>query len=385
MHPVSSLYLFVMTMSFAVPSAGQSRESADDVIASCLEARERVQSGEFSAICRQEIERVSGGRIVLETSVFCVFHRPSGSLHFRRTGDISIAINDSAELTEEVLQEIKKREFVPQATLQKFDAVVVRNPEYMTNWIGYGARDAAVPVRRNLEIREPDAPILVPGLRPFDPSGAGMYLVQELDAGLSAGSLLQRWRDRSDDSSVRVRPDGLLDLVLASPHSVRTFTVDPDAGWSCVQMTAIEPDKQGETQKLAQAKGDARWIKRGGQFVPDRFATQLTMRSGKTSSYDYRLTWTRVNEVEATDRAFRYESIEGIWPGVTVYERRNGQTVALSVVGEDSILASGLDQGRTENSVNALTAQKGTPWLLYLNAALAALAVGYWFWRRMKV
>ena len=367
--------IFTLISAAATSASGQSGVSVDDVIESLVAARGAIESGEFTAGCRYVCTDASGEARVQMSRVHCVFHFPSGSMHFRRYGDIHISLNSSANLTDEYVARLKAGQVDPGPRIRQFDATFVRNEDYLADWACYGRFGDADSARSHLEIREPHTDSAKVGLRSFDPMIAGLCLVTELEGGFSLTEVVERLMGRALMKKLSIRSDGLIDVVLTSSRDVRTFVIDPDGGWTCVGMKAAELDEAGNEEPLPQASGGARWIEVAGNRVPVSFQTRVTARNGRQYSWEYSLEWSRVNNVPKTDPAFQYESVEGLWPNVTVYERRGGQRTPLAVVGEDSVMRVIPRLDRSADQTDQSGPERFRAWFLYFNVAAAFLAI----------
>lgn len=367
--------LFSLSASLAVVvfSHCQGEElTVDSVIDAMIDARHAVRTAEYDAQVHSLSVSKDGKEIHVSTSIQCIFDQPNQRMLFNHSGDVYASLGDSAEFTSGSVMPGQEGRLLP------FVAGYVRNDEYKADWWGIGDRKTPEHATSSISLFEPSAPPSMQHTTPLCVASLGVAMGREIRRGDSIRSILDDCQKWASVSFVGRDSSGRIELTFENSSLRRRFWINPARGFSCEEMRFTELDEKGNAKSDSGAQAIAEWQMVGDVWVPVMATTSDAFGDGRGRDIKCSVTWASVNN-EIDEGRFTYKSIRGVWDGIEIVERRDGQMVQIGVVGGGFRTAESPDIGRGEKLSSRVY------WLLGVNGVvLVALLACALRWRRHR-
>ena len=363
-------------------------EEVERTIETIVSERAKLQRGVFRATARI-VHAYDEQARQLPTKVYCVFDTPGKRWRFERRGQMLINIQPGSELTAEVIEEIRSGRFNGRARPRDFHTIQVRSPEYMTEWYCAGHPGEPNSVRTNIELRDPGQHTTYRHHLLFHPSTVGLLEPSEFRrGGRSIEQILESFRERTPHVTLEVQPDGSLTLVFRGDRLRRTIWIDPAQGFTVRRMLFVALGDDGEPMELPRIESTADWELKQGVWVPVRFLTGYYHENGRVDAHECDLTWEAVNPpADSLDpKLFTYQSFEGVWDYVRVFDRRSGERLYIETFGVPPEKFIGMKRGAgppagpppPEASTSRML------WLIVLNLVAVGFIAAFFVWQRSR-
>ncbi|MEZ6063854.1 MAG: hypothetical protein R3C19_26200 [Planctomycetaceae bacterium] len=295
------------------------------VIESVLKSRAALQSGVFHAAVVQRTIAEGGNERVSVRELHCVFDSATNRVVYNCNGMEQLVVMAAAEPLPDTIEELKNRIHNLGARLRAYRAGLARNASYMVEWHAIGNRDQKDHATSNIDLRDPETPSVGPFSIPLNPDWAGAAIGREIESGKSLREIFEfPLRGEVSVKTMRTKA-GDIELVFSTPSQRRTFRIRPKMDYTCSQMETVTLDDKGEALPYRRSLAKAEWQQVQGVYVPVSMATEDLFRDGTKRTALYSFEWDKVNPENLDDVDFSYNGIDGIWEGLTIFDRRGGK------------------------------------------------------------
>lgn len=371
--------LFVLLCGASKADAAQAGDEAADFVSRIIAEREKLRRGHFSVQFSCDEVTEDDAVINFTGNLRTWFDLDNDYVRTERQGNAPIDLRSSTELTAELLDEMHSGKFTTAPKVVPFVSLYLRNSDYSATWEGIGTASEQL-ARTNVGLHAPFEKLNTGLLAPLAISGAGLFRGQELGAGLGVKEITLDWASRALSSRVVKMSGGLLALVHVGEEFRRTTEVDPGKDYACLRTVIEQLGEDGVVVPAPRCESIAEWEEINGVWVPVRIQINETNRNGRSRKTIGTISWKSVNDPPFSPSVFELPSIEGVWAGVDVYDRRETPPKYLSTYGSDDIPAHLFaEPGSGQRSVNP----GGIDWKVITIANLAVLvAFGFAWWIR---
>lgn len=369
--------VFGVTQAEDAPPTAVISDSAQKTLEVLQTAHAELKSGVFKAVGYHSITHTDGRTpIQFPSQMTCHFDYRIGCWRYETREIRVISVNSSADLTPEVVQQIKDKTFQPNNRRpRQAVAMYARTPEYMVEWQSYGEREEPDHATNHVEMRKPDARPDTAMLHPFSPLACGLFDANVFEQGWGMPEILKYYVSRAGSIDSDVDDSGRVRLIYSQAGARRVIVIDPEQGFSVVSMSLYDLDAEGQKwtdPKASNRESSAVWKIQNNVWVPTHLSISTYDGRGFTDAYTYDLNWEAVNPESIDPEMFTYKSFQGVWEGFKVFDHRSGKIDHIDTIGKEFVKIYPADHRPDPTPPKP----DRRPWMFWLLIANLVIGVG---------